>query len=263
MIGIIDMCGIPLDLSTVTDFQICHVEYIYQPAYREMSSSYSFFSKKQKRLEFVRMEPYGVVLGNYESVNLEHYYSHNMGDAIAQQLTLTTLGVIDGIGNVVTDMLHIETIENKSYRIRRHSGVVEVKRLRDIPVKVYYTDGHIADVAKNSRFLADQTDPVTSTVMEVEALLIKAAQPLVIFGNGIDMEDVRVPYHYLLNIKEQELIEAQKEKQLPDNGKKNFSFPRINIPNIQFRSPITIAKREKLSTEMLPTNNGVTENTKE
>jgi len=87
MNGLLDLCGNPVDLSKVKDFRLGSVEYIYQPAYKETRhiSEKTWFHIKtvSSRIDFYRMEPYGVVMGKYDGFDLNQYYPTTVVGAIA------------------------------------------------------------------------------------------------------------------------------------------------------------------------------------
>ena len=223
MTGIIDLCGNMLDLSTLKDFKLGVVEYIYQPGFREINcieESRSIFGRAQRmvttsRIEFYRMEPYGVVLGKYDGFDLNSYYPQTLDEAIKLQVAETTQAVIHGIGDLVTDLFHQNVSETKQLRIRRRSGTTEINRLRDIPVKIHYASGQNADVGKNDAELAEYGNRTNSSIEEVPVLLVTADKPIVVYGNGIDTDDVRGLYDKLIWMKQEEirLEEARKKEE--------------------------------------------------
>ncbi|MDO4484415.1 MAG: hypothetical protein Q4C54_08295 [Clostridia bacterium] len=227
MQGYVDLCGTPLDLSKVKDFRLGVVEYIFQPSYREViyKTERTWFRPETvtSAIEFYKMEPYGVVLDRYDGFDLRSYYPQSVFDTIAQQAAMTGQSIVSGVSNAVSDLLKLDRTETEPKTIRRRSGAVETKLLRDIPVKVYYRNKQVADVPKNSDILKDVDHPPLSAVREVHALLVMADKPVVVYGSGIDTDDVDDIYRYFLQLKQEEL-HRERDRQ-SKKGMLNIQLP--------------------------------------
>ena len=56
-----DICGTHIPLSTIKDFRIINVEFIFRPVFRE-SERVTMFSISKKKYEFSHMEPFAAII---------------------------------------------------------------------------------------------------------------------------------------------------------------------------------------------------------
>lgn len=257
---LIDICGTPIDLTQVKEFQIVNRDYIFCPAYKEVEKSRkSIFSRigdPEKKFEFVQMVPFGAALSDKERPVDNTYEIKSFQDAL-------TLHVLDGVGkaivntaNIVTDLLRIDTSGNKQYNILTTGRRTVTLRLRDIPAKVQFLSGKISDVFKNDEIYKFLGEPIAPAFTTIPVLHILEKKHYAFFGGGIDNIDVDKAYQLLLEKHNKADLEKQNKPKfaLPtiNINLPKVELPKINLSGIKFQSPFVFTKQNNEETPALP-----------
>ena len=192
MITKIDICGILIPFSEITEFQLVQKEYIYRPVYIEKQKS--FFSSK--KYEFAKMIPYAAIIdesGFSSSVSKTIVNPFSAVDAFAKDIYTGVVGVMHKAGEI----LNIKDITKKQYKCRNIAGREFTTFLEDIPASAVGKDGKISDIYKNDELYRTLGEPIAPTILTVSALYIAAKNRYIFYGNGIQLNDAENVYSML------------------------------------------------------------------
>ena len=239
MAQLVDIHGIPMDLEKVEAFRIIPREAIYYPAYQETQGTMgSIFarigSQNKKKFQFTGLVPYGILLDTKEKPHIGDYKVESFAEAAGQSILSGLGNFIGDAGCLIADALQIDTSGNKKFRILTTGRRVVEIRLRDLPAKVRFLSGKVADVYKNDEIYPFLGEPIAPTINRTSALMIKAGnETFAFFGSGIDLEDQQIDttYHALLN-SYNEIQKRIEERKAAEKGRPLIQFPKIEIPRI-------------------------------
>lgn len=217
-----EICGTRIPLSTIKDFRIIEVEFVYRPTYREAKKS-MLTAFSGKKFEFVSMQPYAAIIGQQGHKSaLGEYKAKDFKEALGKDLT-------GAIIYTVADKLKLKAFKHQKYQCLNLAGRAFTTYLDDIPVMLTWDDGRIAEVYKEDELYASIGATTTPGIQYIPALIIKANETYCFYGNGIQLFDAIQEYERLKCTSEEYAESKQSKKQL--GSKKKTALP--HLPKLQ------------------------------
>lgn len=223
MDGFFEIFGTRIPVSSISDFRMIEVEFIVRPVYREVKKSLiSAFSGK--KFEFVRMEPYAAIIGQQgHKSELGEYKAKDFKEALGKDIAGAAVYTI-------ADKLKLKAFKQEKYQCLNLAGRAFSTYLDDVPVKLIWNDGRVAEVYKEDPLHELLGESTTPGIQYVPTLVIKAKETFCFYGNGVQVDDVVAAYnllrqnveHFRLNQKGKDLIGGVK-RALPQT-------PKIHLP---------------------------------
>lgn len=250
MSQLIDLCGTPIQVDKISDIRLLKREWLFCPAYQETEhTAFSIFArlgdKNKKKFKFVKMVPFGALLNDKEKPANGGYEIKSFGAAAALNLLADAGKAIGNVGNIVADLLRIDTSGNKEFRILTQARRLTSIRLRDVPAKVMFLSGKVSDVYKNDPIYAFLGEPIAPTIVTVPALVVTVDKTTnVFFGGGIDLENAEDVYHQLFEVYKKLHAETEKKSAAFTLPKIVLNFPKLTLPSIRFQSPFVLTSKE-------------------
>ena len=240
MMNHFEIYGTRIPFSSIKDFRIINVEFIYRPVYGEAKKSIAnTFSGK--KFEFIAMEPYAAIIGQQgQKSELGEYKAKTFKEALGKDLSGAVIYTI-------ADKLKIKAIKQQKYQCLNLAGRAFSAYLDDIPVKLEWSDGRVAEVFKEDSLYAALPGSTTPGIQYIPALVIKADETFCFYGNEIQVFDALFEYERLKS--ELELYGQNKKGQKRLGGKEKFSLPQVP----KFRLPTNSPKGTNATVIELPT----------
>lgn len=224
MIDFFNICGTHIPISTIKDFRIIEVEFIFRPVYRESKKSMmnTFTGKK---FEFVTMQPYAAIIGQQGHKSaLGEYKAKDFKEALGKDISGAVIYTI-------ADKLKLKAFKHQKYQCLNLAGRAFTTYLDDIPAMLTWNDGRIAEVYKEDPLYASLGGSTTPGIQYIPALVIKASETFCFYGNGVQIADATLDYerlklemsHYLTNHKTQKRIVSSEKLPLPH-------IPKLHLP---------------------------------
>ena len=205
MSGFFEICGNNIRLDSIKNYRIIQREYIYRPAYREVTTTRMKFFTNVK-YEFVDMVPYAAVIDEKEykvaTANLNSNSlvegGFNPSEAVANVVMAPINFVGDVVGNVFNTVGGWFNFNSRpKYYCLNLSGRAFETYFDEIPIVIVKDDGSVSDVFKNDEKFSKITNVAKPTIQHVDVLLIEADRKYLFFGNGIQSEDANLDYNRL------------------------------------------------------------------
>lgn len=219
-----EIYGTPIPVSSIKDFRIIDVEFIYRPVYREVKKT-MVNALTGKKFEFVSMQPYAAIIGQQGNKSaLGEYKAKDFKEALGKDISGAVIYTI-------ADKLKLKAFKQQKYQCLNLAGRAFTTYLDDIPVALTWNDGRIAEVFKEDPLYASLGEITSPGIQYVPALVIKANEVFCFYGNGIQIADVAFEYERL----KQEMgdyVLSQKRRKLK-GGTEKFalpSLPKMHLP---------------------------------
>lgn len=219
-----DICGTHIPLSSIKDFRIIEVEFIFRPVFHETKKS-MINTLTGKKFEFVAMQPYAAIvgqqgqkslLGEYKPKNIKESLGKDLGDAIAY---------------TIADKLRIKAIKQHKYHCKNLAGREFTTYLDDVPVMLTWNNGRMAEVFKEDSLYSDLGENTTPSIQSIPALRIQANETFCFYGNGIQISDASFEFERLKNEIDQYHLSKTSVKQIGTKEKLALPpIPKIHIP---------------------------------
>ena len=196
-----DVCGVHIPISSIKDFRLINVEFVFRPVFCESRKSLmnAFGGKKY---EFSHMEPFAAIIGQQgHKSELGEYRAKDFKEALGKDLSGAVI-------YTVADKLKLKAFKRQKYQCVNLAGRAFTTYLDDVPAKLMWADGRIAEVYKEDELYSVLNEITMPGVEYISALVIKANETFCFYGNGIQLNDVRYEYNRL--VAEQELYLAEK-----------------------------------------------------
>ena len=183
-----DICGTPIPYDHIKSYRIIQREYIYRPAYKEKEAGLLSVLSGQK-YEFFKMVPYAAILSDDE-------YKHAIKSAKAQSIKESiTKDLAVGLISTIGTKFNIKELKSKKYKCVNVAERIFETYLEDIPAIVFRKDGKISDVTKDDELYHLLGEPISPTILMVPALqIITKEETFLFYGNGIQLNDLELPY---------------------------------------------------------------------
>lgn len=248
-----DIYGTPIKYATIKEFRIVQREYIYRPSYIETVITEQKFMKKNTYTKYVfdKMIPYAAIIDESDRRGVfGNIKSDTFGESIGKE-------ILGDIRETVGDKFNIKAIKGKKYRCTNQSGRVFSVYLDEIPVLIMSAEGKFTDVNKDDLLFYSLGDSATPAINMVHALMIRADQTYIFYGNGIQIENIQAEYQRLqheldlynqsnkgpkkfLGMKKAEQIEDNKRKELPN-------FLKLSIPSLKCPEKVDVNKESDIN----------------
>ena len=213
-----DICGTHIPISTIKDFRTIKVEFIFRPVFRE-SRKTVITSFSGKKYEFSHMEPYAAIIGQQgHKSELGEYRPKDFKEALGKDISGAVIYTI-------ADKLKLKAFKQQKYQCVNLAGRAFTTYLDDVPAKMMWADGRIADVYKEDKLYTILNEITTPGVEYITALIIKANETFCFYGNGVQIEDACFEFERLTQEHEMYLCEKN-HKKISGKGKK--ALPTIS-----------------------------------
>lgn len=218
-----DICGIHIPFSEIKDFRTIKVEFIFRPVFREpprtMMSAFS-----SKKYAYAYMEPYAAIIGQQgHKSELGEYKAKDFKEALGKDIS-------GAIIYTIADALKLKAFKRQKYQCVNLAGRAFTTYLDDVPAKMMWADGRIAEVYKEDKLYQELNQITTPGVEFISALIIKAKEIFSFYGDGVQIPNVGVEYERLkweqknyLQEKNQKRVAEKKKIALP-------SIPKFHLP---------------------------------
>lgn len=216
-----DICGTHIPISSIKDFRVIDVEFIFRPVFRECKKSVlNAFSFSGKKFEFVSMQPYAAIIGQQGHKSaLGEYKPKDFKEALGKDISGAVIYTI-------ADKLKLKAFKQQKYQCLNLAGRAFTTYLDDIPTMLIWNDGRIAEVYKEDPLYTTLGEITTPGIQYIPTLIIKANENYCFYGNGIQIADARLEYNQL---KEELDIFIQ----CKNNRKKIGNTDKVALPQIQ------------------------------
>lgn len=231
-----DISGTHIPIASIKDFRTINVEFVFRPVFRESRKS-MMVALSGKKYEFSHMEPYAAIIGQEgHKSELGEYKAKDFKEALGKDISGAVIYSI-------ADKLRLKAFKRQKYQCINLAGRAFTTYLEDIPAKMMWADGRIAEVYKEDQLYTILNEITTPGVEYITALIIKANEIFCFYGSGIQIADAHVEYERL---NQEQTIYLQEKKQ-----KKISVKDKIPLPSIpKFQLPVkNIVKGEIISAE--------------
>jgi hypothetical protein len=212
-----DVCGTHIPISAIKDFRTIKVEFVFRPVFCE-SRKTMFSAIAGKKYEFSHMEPYAAIIGQQgHKSELGEYKAKDFKEALGKDLSgavIYTLG----------DALRLKAFKRQKYQCVNPAGRAFTTYLEDVPAKMLWADGRVAEVYKEDKLYSVLNEITTPGVEYVTALIIKANEVFCFYGDGIQIEDGSVEYERL---KQEQAIYLHEKSKKKLSGNEKILLPII------------------------------------
>lgn len=218
-----DICGTRIPISTIKDFRIIKVEFVVRPVFRE-SKKTMMTAFSGKRYEFAYMEPYAAIIGQQGNKSeLGEYKAKDFKEALGKDISGAVIYTI-------ADKLKLKAFKRQKYQCVNIAGRAFTTYLDDVPAKMLWADGRIAEVYKEDKLYTELNEITTPGVEYITALVIKANEVFCFYGNGVQIADTGCEY---------ERLKQEQDAYIYEKGhKKNGAKEKIMLsPIAKFRLP--------------------------
>lgn len=212
-----DICGTRIPISTIKDFRIIKVEFVVRPVFCESRKTVmSAFSGK--KYEFAYMEPYAAIVGQQgHKSELGEYKAKDFKEALSKDISGAVIYTI-------ADKLKLKAFKRQKYQCINLAGRAFTTYLDDVPAKMLWADGRIAEVYKEDKLYSELNEVTTPGVEYVTALVIKANEVFCFYGDGVQLADIRCEYERLKQEQDAYMYEKSHKQ---NGGKEKFSLPSL------------------------------------
>lgn len=212
-----DICGTHIPISTIKDYRTIKVEFVFRPVFRE-SKKTMMTALSGKKYEFAYMEPYAAIIGQQgHKSELGEYKAKDFKEALGKDISGAVIYTI-------ADALKLKAFKRQKYQCVNLAGRAFTTYLDDVPAKMMWADGRIAEVYKEDKLYTVLNEITTPGVEYISALVIKASEVFCFYGDGVQLVDAGSEYERLKQ--EQEAYLSEK------NHKKFGTKEKIALPTI-------------------------------
>lgn len=200
-----DICGTHIPISTIKDFRTIKVEFVFRPVFRE-SKKTMITAFSGKKYEFAYMEPYAAIIGQQgHKSELGEYKAKDFREALGKDISGAVIYTI-------ADALKLKAFKRQKYQCVNLAGRAFTTYLDDVPAKMMWADGRIAEVYKEDKLYTALNEITTPGVEYISALVIKASEVFCFYGDGVQIEDASGEYERLKQGQEDYLHEKSHKK---------------------------------------------------
>lgn len=218
-----EICGTRIAISTIKDFRMTKVEFIFRPVFRE-SKKLLRSAISGKKYEFDYMEPYAAIIGQQgHKSELGEYKAKTFKEALGKDISGATIYTI-------ADKLKLKAFKRQKYQCVNLAGRAFTAYLDDIPAKMLWADGRTAEVYKEDKLYTELNEITTPGIEYITALVIKANDVFCFYGNGVQVADVASEYERL-SWAQEAFLNDKKPKKIGFSEKKALPlFPAFHLP---------------------------------
>ena len=218
-----DICGTRIAISAIKDFRTIKVEFIFRPVFRE-SKKLLMSAISRKKYEFAYMEPYAAIIGQQgHKSELGEYKPKTFKEALGKEISCAVI-------YTSADKLKLKAFKRQKYQCVNLAGRAFTAYLDDIPAKMMWADGRIAEVYKEDKLYTELNEITTPGVEYITALVIKANDVFCFYGNGVQVADAAYEFERL-SWQQETFLNDKKSKKIGSSEKKELSlFHELHLP---------------------------------
>lgn len=218
-----DICGTHIPISTIKDYRTIKVEFVFRPVFRE-SKKTMITALSGKKYEFAYMEPYAAIVGQQgHKSELGEYKAKDFKEALGKDISGAVIYTI-------ADALKLKAFKRQKYQCVNLAGRAFTTYLEDVPAKMMWADGRVAEVYKEDKLYTILNEITTPGVEYITALIIKANEVFCFYGDGIQNADANCEYERL---KQEQTIYIQEKSHKKVSVKEKISLltiPKFPLP---------------------------------
>lgn len=185
-----DICGTRIPISSIKDFRAIKVEFIFRPVFRE-SKKTMITALSGKKYEFAYMEPYAAIIGQQgHKSELGEYKARDFKEALGKDISGAVIYTI-------ADALKLKAFKRQKYQCVNLAGRAFTTYLDDVPAKMLWADGRVAEVYKEDKLYTVLNEITTPGIEYISALVIKASETFCFYGDGVQLADAGSEYERL------------------------------------------------------------------
>lgn len=212
-----DICGTHIPVSSIKDFRVIKVEFVFRPVFCE-SRKTMMTAFSGKKYDFSHMEPYAAIIGQQgHKSELGEYKAKDFKEALSKDISGAVIYTI-------ADALKLKAFKRQKYQCVNLAGRAFTTYLEDVPAKMIWGDGRVAEVYKEDKLYTVLNEITTPGVEYITALIIKANEVFCFYGNGVQIEDARYEYERL---KQEQETYTQDKRHKRLGGKEKIELPSI------------------------------------
>ena len=229
-----DICGTHIPMALIKDFRTIKVEFVFRPVFRESKKS-MMTALSGKKYEFAYMEPYAAIIGQQgHKSELGEYKAKDFKEALGKDISGAVIYTI-------ADALKLKAFKRQKYQCVNLAGRAFTTYLDDVPAKMMWADGRIAEVYKEDKLYTVLNEITTPGVEYISALIIKANEVFSFYGDGVQIADANGEY--------ERLKQEQAEYTLEKSRKKLGAKEKIALPTIpKFHLPGKVSTKVETNT---------------
>lgn len=212
-----DICGTHIPISSIKDFRTIKVEFVFRPVFRE-SRKMMMVAISGKKYEFSHMEPFAAIIGQEgHKSELGEYKAKDFKEALGKDISGAVIYSI-------ADKLKLKAFKRQKYQCVNLAGRAFTTYLEDVPAKMMWADGRVAEVYKEDKLYTILNEITTPGVEYITALIVKANEVFCFYGDGIQIADASSEYERL---RQEQAVFMQEKNHKKVSGKEKISLPTI------------------------------------
>lgn len=212
-----DICGTHIPISSIKDFRTIKVEFVFRPVFRE-SRKMMMVAISGKKYEFSHMEPFAAIIGQEgHKSELGEYKAKDFKEALGKDISGAVIYSI-------ADKLKLKAFKRQKYQCVNLAGRAFTTYLEDVPAKMIWADGRVAEVYKEDKLYTILNEITTPGVEYITALIVKANEVFCFYGDGIQIADASSEYERL---RQDQAVYMQEKNHKKFSGKEKLSLPTI------------------------------------
>lgn len=218
-----DICGTHIPISSIKDFRTIKVEFVFRPVFRE-SKKMMMVAISGKKYEFSHMEPFAAIIGQEgHKSELGEYKAKDFKEALGKDISGAVIYSI-------ADKLKLKAFKRQKYQCVNLAGRAFTTYLEDVPAKMMWADGRVAEVYKEDKLYTILNEITTPGVEYITALIVKANEVFCFYGDGIQIADASREYERL---RQEQAVFMQEKNYKKVSGKEKIplpTIPRFHLP---------------------------------
>lgn len=212
-----DICGTHIPISSIKDFRTIKVEFVFRPVFRE-SRKMMMVAISGKKYEFSHMEPFAAIIGQEgHKSELGEYKAKDFKEALGKDISGAVIYSI-------ADKLKLKAFKRQKYQCVNLAGRAFTTYLEDVPAKMMWADGRVAEVYKEDKLYTILNEITTPGVEYITTLIVKANEVFCFYGDGIQIENAGYEYERL---RQEQAVYTQEKSHKKVIGKEKISLPTI------------------------------------
>lgn len=218
-----DICGTHIPIATIKDFRTIKVEFVFRPVFREKQKT-MMAAISGRKYEFAYMEPYAAIIGQQgHKSELGEYKAKDFKEALGKDISGAVIYTI-------ADKLKLKAFKRQRFQCVNLAGRAFTTYLDDVPAKMMWADGRIAEVYKEDKLYTVLNEITTPGVEYINALVIKANETFCFYGNGVQIADASWDYQRLIREQEIHMLEKQHKKSAKKEKNVLPLIPKFHLP---------------------------------
>lgn len=212
-----DIYGTHIPMDSIKDFRTIKVEFVFRPVFKEKTKT-MMSALAGKRYEFAHMEPYAAIIGQQgHKSELGEYKAKDFKEALGKDISGAVIYTI-------ADALKLKAFKHQKYQCVNLAGRAFTTYLDDVPAKMMWADGRVAEVYKEDKLYTVLNEITTPGVEYVSTLVIKANEVFCFYGDGVQLVNAHAEYERLMQ-EQEAYLQERKNKKL--GGKEKIVLPQL------------------------------------